>query len=342
MPTGATGPPGEARPLHGLVVGLSLILLWLAAGCGAPRGAAGSVQAAAPANASPANVSQQIDASRWLRVQHWLYQLQNLDVGRAAASGFALIVTDYSADGTDARRYTPDQVARMQAGRSDRRLVLAYLSIGEAEDYRYYWRPEWQPGNPAWLLPVNPEWSGNYPVEYWQPEWKRILYGGPDAYLDKIIDAGYDGVYLDLIDAYEHFEARRPSARRDMVELVREIATYARETRGKREFGIFPQNGETLADEAGYLDIITGIGREDIYYGNPGEGQASPREFTAALERYLDRYVAAGKLVLTVDYTRRPEQIADAYQRARQRGYVPYVTVRELNRMVINPGYDPE
>ena len=322
---------------HFGVLGIGLLLLPVLAGCGTPRDLAGSVQTAVPVQAS-----QQVEAGRWRSVQHWLYQLQNLDVGRAAASGFDLIVTDYSADGSNARRFTPEQVARMQAGRPQGRLVLAYMSIGEAEDYRFYWRQDWRPGNPAWLLPVNPEWSGNYSVEYWQPEWKRILYGSPDAYLDKIIDAGYDGVYLDIIDAYERFEASRPNARREMVELVREIASYARETRGKSQFGVFPQNGEGLADEPGYLDTITGIGREDIYFGNPREGQASPGSFTAELERYLDRYVAAGKLVLTVDYTRRPEQIADAYQRARQRGYVPYVTVRDLNRMTINGGYDPE
>lgn len=335
--TSGTASSWKVQGRHLGVVGIGLILLQGLAACGMPRGQVSSVQAAAPAQAS-----QQAEAGRWTSVQHWLYQLQNLDVGRAAASGFDLIVTDYSADGSDAHRFTPEQVARMQARQPQGRLVLAYMSIGEAEDYRFYWRQDWRPGNPAWLLPVNPEWSGNYPVEYWQPEWKRILYGSPDAYLDKIIDAGYDGVYLDIIDAFEHFEGSRPSARREMVELVREIASYARETRGKTQFGIFPQNGEVLADEPGYLDIITGIGREDIYYGNPTDEQASPGSFTAELERYLDRYVAAGKLVLTVDYTRRPEQIADAYQRARQRGYVPYVTVRDLNRMTINRGYDPE
>jgi cysteinyl-tRNA synthetase len=188
---------------------------------------------------------------------------------------------------------------------------------------------------------VNPEWKGNFPVEYWRPEWKRILYGSPTAYLDKIVDAGFDGVYLDLIEAYEHFEERRPSARRDMVQLVREIADHARKTRGRADFGIFPQNGEPLADVPGYLDIVTGIGREDLYYGNPRDNEPSPPSFTAEVERYLDRYVAAGKLVLTVDYTQRSTHVEDAYRRARERGYVPYATVRPLDRMVINRGLDP-
>lgn len=33
-----------------------------------------------------------------------------------------------------------------------------------------------------------------------------------------------------------------------------------------------------------------------------------------------------GKLVLTIDYSGKPEQIADAYVRAHAHGYVPYVT----------------
>ncbi len=59
-------------------------------------------------------------------------------------------------------------------------------------------------------------------------------------------------------------------------------------------------------------------------------------------ERILDQWVEAGKLVLTIDYTARPEQISDAYFRSHARGYVPYVTDRSLGRMRINPGFEPD
>lgn len=311
------------------------------AGCGI-WGAPAPPPAPSPSATVGGAASSPTGATRWQAVRHWLYQLQNLDLDRAAASGFDLIVTDYSADGSEQRRYTREQIARLRAGPRGPRLVIAYLSIGEAEDYRYYWQPTWRPGRPDWLHPVNPQWRGNYPVEYWRPEWKRLLYGSPNAYLDKIIDAGFDGAYLDLIEAYELFESARPTARQEMVQLVQEIADYARTTRGKTDFGIIPQNGEPLIDLPGYLDVITGIAREDLYYGYSRDNAPSPPEFTARVESYLDRYVAAGKLVLTVDYTQRPEQVADAYRRARARGYVPYATVRGLDRMVINRGYDPE
>ncbi len=35
-----------------------------------------------------------------------------------------------------------------------KRLVVAYMSIGEAEDYRYYWKDEWGKNAPDWLRQV--------------------------------------------------------------------------------------------------------------------------------------------------------------------------------------------
>ncbi len=87
-----------------------------------------------------------------------------------------------------------------------KRLVIAYMSIGEAEDYRYYWQSSWNTNRPAWMDAENPDWEGNFKVEYWNKEWQSIIFGNDGSYLKKIIDAGFDGVYLDIIDAYEYFE----------------------------------------------------------------------------------------------------------------------------------------
>ncbi len=86
------------------------------------------------------------------------------------------------------------------------RLVICYMSIGEAEDYRFYWQSNWTTGNPSWLLEENPNWAGNYKVQYWDSEWQDIIFGNSDSYLFNILNAGFDGVYLDIIDGYEYFE----------------------------------------------------------------------------------------------------------------------------------------
>ena len=86
------------------------------------------------------------------------------------------------------------------------RLIIAYMSIGEAEDYRYYWQREWETDPPSWLAEENPEWPGNYKVQYWNKDWQNIIYGKDNSYLKKILDVGFDGVYLDIVDAFEYFE----------------------------------------------------------------------------------------------------------------------------------------
>lgn len=87
-----------------------------------------------------------------------------------------------------------------------KRIVIAYMSIGEAEDYRYYWKSEWKNNPPDWLEEENPEWEGNYAVKYWKREWKDLIYGSKNSYLDRIISAGFDGVFLDKVDEFEYFE----------------------------------------------------------------------------------------------------------------------------------------
>jgi len=82
------------------------------------------------------------------------------------------------------------------------RLVICYMSIGEAENYRYYWNTL----SKDLIYKQNPDWPGNYAVMYWDPSWKSVIYGNDQSYTKKIIDAGFDGVYLDIIEAYEYFE----------------------------------------------------------------------------------------------------------------------------------------
>ena len=118
---------------------------------------------------------------------------------------YDLFVVDLFAE--DGTALTSAEVTALQVKPSgERRLVIAYMSIGEAEEYRYYWNDLTGSGLPPWILEENPDWDGNYKVEYWDPEWKAILFGTDSAYLDRIIAAGFDGVYLDIIDGFEYFE----------------------------------------------------------------------------------------------------------------------------------------
>ena len=103
--------------------------------------------------------------------------------------------------------YTQDELNRLKSkANGGKRLLIAYMSIGEAENYRYYWNPDWLNNPPDWLLDENPNWEGNYKVKYWMHDWQNIIFGNDQSYLKKILDSGFDGVYLDLVDAFEYFE----------------------------------------------------------------------------------------------------------------------------------------
>ena len=86
------------------------------------------------------------------------------------------------------------------------RLVLAYMNIGQADSFRYYWKDNWREGNPSFISSPalgNPD---RYFVKYWHPDWKNIMTGNPNSYIFGIMAQGFDGVVLDGIDAFKFFE----------------------------------------------------------------------------------------------------------------------------------------
>ncbi len=134
-----------------------------------------------------------------------MYSAPHIFVNAMSASDYDLLIIDYFLD--DETSFTEQQVSQLKVkSNGASRLLISYLSIGEAENYRYYWNESWNQDPPDWLDKENPNWEGNYKVKYWDPDWKSIIFGSPEAYLDRIIAAGFDGVYLDIIDAYEYFE----------------------------------------------------------------------------------------------------------------------------------------
>lgn len=271
-------------------------------------------------------------------VNDFLYQLQNLDLAAIGHSAYDLVVMDYSADGSQEGEFTAAQIAALKHSPGVEKILLAYLSIGEAEDYRFYWQDWWQPGNPSWLDEENPDWPGNYKVRYWDPGWQAIIF----SYTDRLLDAGFDGAYLDIIDACEYYlDHGCATAAQEMADLVAAIRIHARAR--DPDFYIFPQNAPELGIlVSAYLNSIDGIGQEDVYYGYHTDDEMTPLTVTAELEGYLDIFKSAGKLVLTTDYATTPAHVDDAYAKSQAKGYVPFVTGRELDRLTINPGHEPD
>ncbi len=162
----------------------------------------------------PSTIYQENNAvvSTMAQVKNFLY-LINPDnfitkiayINSITATNYDLLIMDlYFHDGSE---FTTTEINQLKnKANGGKRLVISYLSIGEAENYRYYWQPTWKPNNPNWINAENSDWPGNYKVKYWTSEWQTIIYGNDNSYLKKIINAGFDGVYLDIIDAFEFYE----------------------------------------------------------------------------------------------------------------------------------------
>ena len=121
------------------------------------------------------------------------------------ATNYDLLVMDLYLDDEVFTKEELEQLRQKANGGS--RLVLCYLSIGEAEDYRPYWQQAWDENPPNWLLEENPNWAGNYSVRYWDEAWQTLIIGSAGSYLGSILEAGFDGIYLDLVDAFWKFES---------------------------------------------------------------------------------------------------------------------------------------
>jgi cysteinyl-tRNA synthetase, unknown class len=254
------------------------------------------------------------------------------------------LVIDYSRDGSDANALTSTELAAIKTKPDGtKRIVLAYLSIGEAESYRYYWSRVWgwfptfmKPILPNWALPswrskLNRDWGGNYAVNYWEPSWQNIIVG-EGQYLDKILKAGFDGVWLDKVDsALESVAANNPRAKADMFALVKKIADRGRAA--KPGFLVLPQNADELLDDAEFRGLIDGIGKESLLYGEETEKKINPPAMVAERMARLKKLVAEGKAVLAVEYLDNAADIAAARTQLIASCFVPHFAERSLEAL---------
>ncbi len=266
----------------------------------------------------------------------WAYQLQRNDVVKIAENKtFDLIVMDYSTDGSADAKYSSSDIAKIrQSGKK----TFAYISIGEAESYRSYWKSDWSQTPPVWLGPENPQWPGNFKVRFWYPEWQNIVFD----YIKDIYSQGFDGIYCDIIDAYYYWKTEHPEEPKAdslMIQFIVNIRSLVA-TLGTRAFYIIPQNGESILHEENitndlrknFFNAIDAIGVEDVFFhGTLEENNLYNPEISrfSNLQEFLDN----NKPVLSIEYLTKKSLIDEYVPHAHDKGYVPYCNVRKLDTL---------
>ena len=271
---------------------------------------------------------------------NWAYQLQNINISTVASDdSFQLMVSDYSHDGTDSNKLTPAEVASVK---NSGKLFISYISIGEAEDYRSYWQNSWTTGSPSWLDSVDPNWAGNYKVRYWDTAWQQIIY----TYLDTIIHQGFDGAYLDIIDAWYYWQSevaagrQIPNADSLMIDFVLKIRHHVDSVTGSTGFIIMPQNGEDLifqsnispTQQSQYYNAINALGIEDVFFigANNEDNPFAPDYYRI---HNLQMYQAQDKKIFNIEYLTQSAKIKQYKDTALYYGFVPYACTRALDQL---------
>lgn len=249
-------------------------------------------------------------------IDSFVYQLQKADFATILKQKVALVVVDPDDSG-----FSKKQVSELK---NSGKRVLAYLSIGEAENWRAYWQKGWNKNPPAWLGEENPDWEDCFEVQYWNPEWKKIVF----ERIERMFELGYDGLYLDIVDGYEYWEKKGFSkAKEEMINFVKEISQLARSQ--KNSALIFPQNAVELLGRSDYLAVIDGVGAEETFYSNNRVASWSKWDI-----EWLNKAVKANKIVLTTDYSTKKELQCDFIKKAREHKFIPFVSVRNLDRII--------
>ncbi len=313
-------------------------------------------------------------------VAFWGYQIQSLSepgaVAALAASHYDMLVleptrTDWSSD--DKLFDTQEMVTQLKnsAGSDGQRakLVIAYIDIGEAEDWRWYWTwsTGWECGTeprpadwPDYILTCDPDgWGGNYPVAYWDARWKDIIiygqnqnsdpYGNYTSVIDEVILDGFDGIYLDWVEAYEDpdviaaAQAAGVDPAAEMVAFIQEMRAYA-EARDP-DFLIIQQNAAALIGERPDLvNIIDALAQEAVWFDGDatddwndpdGYDWVNETDLTDYYLGYLSQYQDAGLPVFVCEYAL--QHAATAYANASARGFIPYATRRALAELTTTP-----
>ena len=294
-----------------------------------------------------------------IEVGNWGYQLQGskghkLDADLLAKATHDLLVIDSSRDGTDAKRFTADEIDLMQDGPGGESVVASYVSIGEASDFRDYWDEDWTSTGsakgkltseaPDWLGPLNPDWPESRKVRYWESDWQNLVFNDEGTgMIDAIVDAGFDAAYLDIVDAYYFWgaevknrdrEAGDPKnehqAARRMVDFIVDMTEHARET--NPDFFVIPQNAAWLIDALGnnearieaYLDCVGAIGIEDLYFRGGKDENNSFKPDKQTIRRLQEDYLDNGIPVFVTDYINKDGKIAKFVKEALADGFIPF------------------
>lgn len=207
--------------------------------------------------------------------------------------------------------------------------VLAYLSIGEVENYRSYFARVKGAGA---VLMENENWPGSYFVDIRKKMWARLLI---EEVIPDLLRQGFNGLMLDTIDNPIYLAtqgAKYKGMDKAAIRLVKAIRHHYPDIHIMLNRGF-----EILPDVAKSLDSVLAESTFTTYnFANKKAEKLTPVQrdyYFTALEKATKEN--KGLQVYSLDYWD-PEDlitIRSIYHFQRAYGHVPYVSTIELNKV---------
>ncbi len=218
-----------------------------------------------------------------------------------------------------AANYEPQDVAVLK---SQGKLVLSYINIGSAEPFRSYWS-QVQP----YILKKYPGWDEFY-MDASKPGYRDVLLG---TVVPQILGKGVDGLFLDNVDAGS--DTGRSDVTAGIVELVRQIHASHPSTLLIAQSSNLRVLTERGSDGRPFYQYVQGLAREEVSATYQGGYRKIPVRQSDAMLQTLAAWRSKGLTVFTLDYANSKELAQYAIARARAYHLIPYVGIRELNRV---------
>jgi len=341
----ADGHPSRYRIMRRAIAGLMIVFAMTASGAWLMHA---SIDLADESSSGATAVRHELLGS----VKSWGFHVGALDVARTASSDLDLVVMDPEEVGRRDAHAASDALVQLKRKPSGgRRLVLAYLSIGQAESSRAYWDQRWStaltrptadtPHDPAvvaapdWLAGEVPGASGAFQVRFWDERWQRLMFGGERSALERIVAAGFDGVVLGHAQAWKHWAEARRSAKADMSALIEAISSRARAL--SPGFIVVLQNSEELLADARVQAALDSVMKADLLHGIDGRPKARDDNRIRKSLKYLRLAQQSGLPVLVVEHLTDPAAIDAARSRIESLGFVPGFAPRALDGLGWSP-----
>lgn len=214
------------------------------------------------------------------------------------------------------------------------KILLGYISLGEAEKYRSYYKAI---AKKKLLLHDSTLWKNHVVIDVRNPKWAQMVV---DELIPPILAQGFDGIMIDTLDSAIEPELSNPKQfpgmKQGAIDLIRAIRVRYPDIKIMVNRGL-----EILPDIAADIDMVMAESIYTDWVKNPKRPQLVPKQ---EYMQYLDMIAKGQEIspslrIYSLDYWNMNDKrgVKKIYARQREQGFIPYVSTRELNRIFVEP-----